>query len=339
MNALFAPGILFIKHLSEQFGVAFAASIQIAIACVCLMALTASMICFFSSLKKLKQQIRRQKFYEQYNIALDERCILKTRTKDSVNRYQLAFPYWEHSNLDGTRDKRFRVEEITRPNSLLLVGSFEIKAAEPQIIAWIVNTLRLRGIHIEKSQQEDAAEALRRQRLMYLRNYQDAMSIYQRFTGSGNPYGFEQFCADVFQYKGYRTETTSKTGDGGFDIMLKDDAGRITLVECKCHNPTSGNIGRPDLQKLVGAGIPIGASGFIFVATCNFSNEAIEYARSLPNLRLIDGSSFAQLVRSCTESPMFSQIRDNGRPITFRDLKPYYPPDCIPADILSGDYR
>ena len=339
MNAFFNPGISFIEYASSLFGTAFTAAVQAAAAFICLLILIGSTICFFSSLKKLKQQIRRQKFYEQYNIALDERCVLEIRPENSVNRYQLAFPYWEHSNLDGTRDKRYRVEEIIRPNSLLTVGSFEIKATDPQIITWIVNALRLHGVRIDKSQQESAAEALRRQRLADLQNYQDALSIYQRFTGSGNPYGFEQFCAEVFRCKGYHAETTPKTGDRGFDIMLKDGSGHITLVECKCHNPVSGNIGRPDLQKLVGAGAPIGADDFIFVATCNFSNEAIEYARSLPNLRLIDGRSFAQLVRSCTESPLFSQIRDDGRPITFRDLKPYYPPDCIPADILSEDYR
>ena len=57
-------------------------------------------------------------------------------------------------------------------------------------------------------------------------------------------------------------------------------------------------IGRPDLQKFVGALSGLGANGGVFITTSSFTAEAREYANKNLSARivLIDGNEFGQLM-------------------------------------------
>lgn len=108
------------------------------------------------------------------------------------------------------------------------------------------------------------------------------------------PYQFEKVVGDCFRDQGYVVHQTAKTGDGGKDLVMFK-GGVTYYVECKKY--AKGNaIGRPLIQKLVGACYPANAKG-IFVTTSKFTQGAITEARR-SNIDLIDGQAFIKMLRS-----------------------------------------
>lgn len=105
---------------------------------------------------------------------------------------------------------------------------------------------------------------------------------------------FEGVCAAVFRSLGYRVQESTASGDFGRDLILTDTSGDITVVECK-HQ--AGTVGRPVVQKLHSAALTAGASRAMLISTGGFSNQAIEYAESLTDIRieLVDRCGFEAL--------------------------------------------
>lgn len=56
---------------------------------------------------------------------------------------------------------------------------------------------------------------------------------------------------------------------------------------------SNARIGRPLIQKLVGANQIVGAGQMMFFTTCDFSKEAVEYAERV-GVRLINGPMLAK---------------------------------------------
>ena len=96
-------------------------------------------------------------------------------------------------------------------------------------------------------------------------------SSIDRMTG----FKFEDYCAKLLKRMGYNVVQTKKTGDGGKDAYAWKD-GKKYLVECK-HYQGDKKIDRPKLQKLFAAMNEEEADGGIFMATCYYSKEALEY--------------------------------------------------------------
>lgn len=92
-----------------------------------------------------------------------------------------------------------------------------------------------------------------------------------------NPRDFEVFIANIFSDNGYSAKVTQYTGDGGKDIVIKKN-GITCYVECK-HWESA--VGRPELQKLVGAAVGSNVSDLIFISTGGFNVNAINYANSV----------------------------------------------------------
>lgn len=116
--------------------------------------------------------------------------------------------------------------------------------------------------------------------------------IYVKFSDS--PYNFEEYCAKLFRAMGYKAKTTPKSNDLGYDIFLETTLGETGIVECKCFKQGSC-VGRPTIQKLVGANATIHAEEMYFITTCHFSKQAIEYANKT-GVTLIDGNSLERLI-------------------------------------------
>jgi len=94
---------------------------------------------------------------------------------------------------------------------------------------------------------------------------------------------------------GYHARVTQKSADGGVDVIAhRDELGferPVIKVQCK---QTIATIGRPDVQRLVGA---VEQDEFgLFVTLGGFSREARDTERSKPQLRLIDGHDLCELV-------------------------------------------
>lgn len=96
---------------------------------------------------------------------------------------------------------------------------------------------------------------------------------------------FEKFIAKLFSENGYTTTVTPSTSDGGKDVIAKKN-GVTYFIECK-HYSTE-KIGRPYLQKLIGAAAQYGVYNVIFVTTSEYHENAYKYEKDLNN----NGSGF-----------------------------------------------
>ena len=90
----------------------------------------------------------------------------------------------------------------------------------------------------------------------------------------------------------------AKGGDEGIDGTIKEDKLGLDIIyiQAKKWQP-SNTVGRPEIQKFVGALAGQGAKKGIFITTSFFSKEAREYVpRNETKIALIDGEQLTQLM-------------------------------------------
>ena len=89
-------------------------------------------------------------------------------------------------------------------------------------------------------------------------------------------------------------------GDEGVDGVINQDALGLQRIYIQAKRYKSDNtIGRPDIQKFVGALPGLGANGGVFITTSTFSADAKDYAQKSqlsPRIILIDGPELGQLM-------------------------------------------
>lgn len=119
------------------------------------------------------------------------------------------------------------------------------------------------------------------------------------------PYEFEDLVVKLLVKMGYGSTdltlntVTKKSGDEGIDgIVTADRLGFDTIfTQAKQWKPDS-TVGRPDIQKFLGALAGRGVAKGIFITTAKFSNEAKEYVAKqlLQKIVLIDGKKLMELM-------------------------------------------
>lgn len=88
-------------------------------------------------------------------------------------------------------------------------------------------------------------------------------------------------------------------GDEGVDGIIHQDTLGLQRIYVQAKRYKAENsIGRPDIQKFVGALAGQGANGGVFITTSSFSSDALEYASKNLSARvvLIDGAEFGLLM-------------------------------------------
>jgi restriction system protein len=88
-----------------------------------------------------------------------------------------------------------------------------------------------------------------------------------------------------------------KSGDGGIDGVIKEDKLGLDLLYIQAKRWDNTTVGRPEIQKFVGALHGKRAKKGIFITTSTFSKEATEYAEGVETkVILIDGTQLAELM-------------------------------------------
>lgn len=89
-----------------------------------------------------------------------------------------------------------------------------------------------------------------------------------------------------------------KSGDEGIDGTIKEDKLGLDIIYIQAKRWQPGNIvGRPEIQKFVGALAGQGAKKGIFITTSSFTKDAIEYIpRNETKIVLIDGEQLANIM-------------------------------------------
>ena len=132
-----------------------------------------------------------------------------------------------------------------------------------------------------------------------------------------SPAFFEKMVVELLVKMGYggslkdAGRAIGKSGDEGIDGTIKEDKLGLDIIYIQAKRWKVGNaVGRPDLQKFVGALAGQGAKKGIFITTSNFTKEAIEYTpRNETKIVLIDGVQLAQLMidynLGCTQQQVY----------------------------------
>ncbi len=117
-----------------------------------------------------------------------------------------------------------------------------------------------------------------------------------------SPGFFEQLVLDVLHAIGYggtregAAERLGKSGDEGVDGVIREDRLGLDTVYIQAKKWT-GTVGRPEIQKFVGALQGQNATKGVFITTSSYSPDAIEYAAKVtPRIILVDGNELAQLM-------------------------------------------
>lgn len=118
---------------------------------------------------------------------------------------------------------------------------------------------------------------------------------------SCSPEFFERLVVKLLTAMGYggtladAGKAIGKSGDGGVDGVIKEDRLGLEQIYIQAKRWDSASVGRPEIQKFVGALHGKRARKGIFLTTSAFTRDAYEYANGLETkVILIDGTELAK---------------------------------------------
>lgn len=285
----------------------------VAIMCVVVVALV----------QAISQAIRKYHFCERYGIEkLPNSISIKGSKIHGTNEFDLQYPYWSHQKRDGTADRRYKGNYIVWPKSYLWVGNSVLSSRKPTAILNVVRSLRGAGVSVKLS----AEEVKKRRNIEKEKRTLSIDVTLQQILDeySEHPFEFEQMCAALFEKMGYACYLTPKTNDGGFDIFLQKET-ETGIVECKCYG-NNHRVGRPEIQKLVGANVVTRAEKLFFVTTSDFTPEAKTYAVK-SEVTLISGQNLIKMLQEYGYPKEEIHVRPEEWQLNKYDLKDYIPED------------
>lgn len=128
----------------------------------------------------------------------------------------------------------------------------------------------------------------------------DLLQLIRKCT----PSFFERLVIKLFVKMGYggslrdAAQVVGKSGDGGIDGIIKEDKLGLDAIYVQAKRWLDKTVGRPDVQQFAGALSGNKATKGIFITTSSFTKEAVEFAKSVSNSKivLIDGDELAELM-------------------------------------------
>ncbi len=119
---------------------------------------------------------------------------------------------------------------------------------------------------------------------------------------SVSPSRFEELVVELLLKMGYggtqedAGRVVGKSGDGGIDGIIHEDRLGLDVIYIQAKR-WEADVGRPEIQKFVGALAGNKASKGVFITSSGFSNGAREYAAHINHrVVLIDGAMLAELM-------------------------------------------
>lgn len=119
---------------------------------------------------------------------------------------------------------------------------------------------------------------------------------------SCSPTFFEQLVVDLLVKMGYggsrrdAGERIGQSGDGGIDGIIKEDRLGLDAIYIQAKR-WQGSVGRPEIQKFVGALQGQRARKGVFITTSSYTADAIDYASRIDTkVVLIDGKALSALM-------------------------------------------
>jgi len=126
-----------------------------------------------------------------------------------------------------------------------------------------------------------------------------ASELLERVKAS-SPRFFEHLVVELLLKMGYGRagsgagEAVGRSGDEGIDGIIAEDRLGLEMVYLQAKR-WEGTVGRPEIQKFVGALHGQRARKGVFITTGTFSSEAVAYVKTIdPKVALVDGTQLAE---------------------------------------------
>jgi len=124
-----------------------------------------------------------------------------------------------------------------------------------------------------------------------------------------DPYDFEKFIGDVWEYIGWHTRVVGEPGDRGIDVIATDD-GEKQLIQAKRYGPNT-TVGSPEVQQYASLRLQEdNVNQVTIVTTGEFSRQAEELAPEL-DVILIDGDDLLGILEELEAFEVFAKHFDD----------------------------
>jgi restriction system protein len=235
------------------------------------------------------------KVFELSPIDLEEKLPSGTQTTFE-NRVFWAKSYFVQAKvLESPRRGSFKITD--RGRDLLKQGhkriDIRILNQYPEFIEFHTAKKKIQEEPEKQVNQFETPEELLQKSYLSIRSELGA-NLLDRIKNN-SPRFFEHLVVDLMVAMGYggtredASESIGKTGDEGIDGIIKEDRLGLDVIYLQAKR-WEGTVGRPELQKFVGALHGQRAKKGVFITTGNFSNDATNYVKNIdPRVILIDG--------------------------------------------------
>jgi restriction system protein len=245
----------------------------------------------------------------EFKVSEDERREMLDSGAQAIfdNRVGWARTYLKKAGLlDSPRRAVFQITDAGRDVLKRNPAKIDIKFLRQFPLFLEFNSMSKENPETEDIQTTDVSIQTPEER-MNLAYQQIRKSLASELLGqvvSVTPSFFERIVVELLVRMGYggsiqeAGKAIGKSGDEGIDGTIKEDRLGLDIVYIQAKRWKPGNVvGRPELQKFVGALAGQGAKKGIFITTSSFTKDALEYTpRNETKIVLIDGEQLAQLM-------------------------------------------
>lgn len=236
---------------------------------------------------------------QQFNLSEEEKRKLLPRVRQPVvyNRVGWARTYLKKAGLlEYTRRGHFRITDRGLKVLKQSPPKIDIKYLSqfPEFVEF--RTIKKPKKHIPQTPQELIEDG-------YQKIKSELVEELLKLVKASPPDFFERLVVELLLKMGYGGSlreaglAIGKPGDEGFDGIIKEDKLGLDNIYVQAKR-WEGTVGRPELQKFVGALKGRKARKGIFITTSHFSDDARNYAKGVddPRIVLIDGEELAELM-------------------------------------------
>ncbi|MEI7590778.1 MAG: restriction endonuclease, partial [Deltaproteobacteria bacterium] len=200
--------------------------------------------------------------------------------------------------------------QITQAGNDLLQTNLSSEAVARKVIPTVVNLWKQRSLKSKNTSQDtenytDAEKSLTPDDAIENGFQELNLSLTNDINEKlkeCTPAFFERLVVELLVTMGYggslqeAGSVVGKSGDGGIDGIIKEDKLGLDAIYIQAKK-WEGTVGRPEIQKFVGALAGKKAKKGVFITTSSFSKDAIDYATNIEHkVVLIDGDLLAELM-------------------------------------------
>lgn len=236
------------------------------------------------------------------SVSEQEELLPSGRQSRFANRVAWAKVYLQRGGLLASPDRgRFQItprgrEVLSDPPDAITIRFLERYPEFLEFRSGIQTSAEASGESSEAETPEEVLEAA------YSSIRKSLASDLLDKVKSCSPRFFEQLVVDLLLRMGYGRagggsgEAIGKSGDEGIDGVIAEDRLGLEMVYLQAKR-WEGTVGRPEIQKFVGALHGRRARKGVFITTGTFTSEASAYVKQIdPRVVLIDGTQLTDLM-------------------------------------------